>query len=105
MSIVPIDVQDGDNNLDVGVVERAIGRRSTQINTYFLLMTSNKCKSVFCVAPDYKKTPDLKKRLRQTCRLGFFYFLHLFILQAIYNVIQDLKMKMLFVELNIRLQE
>ena len=34
-----------------------------------------------------------------------FFFLHLFILQAIYIVLQDLKMKMLFVELNIRLQE
>ena len=33
------------------------------------------------------------------------FFLHLFILQAIYIVIQDLKMKMLFVELNIKLQE
>ena len=67
---------------------------------------NNKRKSVFCVALDYKKTPDLKKRLRETCRLGFFfYFLHLFIFQAIYIVIQDLKMKMLFVELNIRLQE
>ena len=33
------------------------------------------------------------------------FFLHLFILQAIYIVLQDLKMKMLFVELNIRLQE
>ena len=65
MSIVLIDVQDGVNNLDVGVDERAIGRRFTQINAYFLLMSSNKCKSVFCVAPDYKKTPDLKKRLRQ----------------------------------------
>ena len=35
----------------------------------------------------------------------FIFFLHLFILQAIYIVLQDLKMKMLFVELNIRLQE
>ena len=34
-----------------------------------------------------------------------FFFLNLFILQAIYIVLQDLKMKMLFVELNIRLQE
>ena len=33
------------------------------------------------------------------------FFIHLFILQAIYIVLQDLKMKMLFVELNIRLQE
>ena len=40
----------------------------------------------------------------QTCLL-FIFFLHLFILQAIYIVLQDLKMKMLFVELNIRLQE
>ena len=37
--------------------------------------------------------------------LLFIVFLHLFILQAIYIVLQDLKMKMLFVELNIRLQE
>ena len=35
------------------------------------------------------------------------FFLHLFILQAIYIVLQDFKMKMPFVELNIsiRLQE
>jgi len=37
--------------------------------------------------------------------LFIYFFLHLFILQAIYIVLQDLKMKMLFVELNIRLQE
>ena len=35
----------------------------------------------------------------------FIFFLHLFILQAFYIVLQGLKMKMLFVELNIRLQE
>ena len=34
----------------------------------------------------------------------FKFFLHLFILQAIYIALQDLKMKMLFVELNNRLQ-
>ena len=34
-----------------------------------------------------------------------FIFLHLFILRAIYTVLQDFKMKMLFVELNIWLQE
>ena len=32
-------------------------------------------------------------------------FIYLFILQAIYIVLQDLKMKMLFVKLNISLQE
>ena len=37
--------------------------------------------------------------------LLYIFFLHLFILQTIYIVLQDLKMKMLFVELNIRLQE
>ena len=41
---------------------------------------------------------------RQTCLL-FIFFLHLFILQAIYIVLQDLKMKMLFEVLNVRLQE
>ena len=39
------------------------------------------------------------------CLLFVYFFLHLFIVQAIYIVLQDLKMKMLFVELNIRLQE
>ena len=46
--------------------------------------------------------------IRSVTRHWFVYcifFLHLFILQAIYIELQDLKMKMLFVELNIRLQE
>ena len=37
--------------------------------------------------------------------LFVYFFLHLFILQAIYIVLQDLKMKMLFEVLNVRLQE
>ena len=36
--------------------------------------------------------------------LFVYFFLHLFILQAIYIVLQDLKMKMLFEVLNVRLQ-
>ena len=44
---------------------------------------------------------------RLLCLFVYFvyFFLHLFILQAIYIVLQELKMKMLFVELNITLQE
>ena len=34
-----------------------------------------------------------------------FFSLHLFTLEAIYYVLQDLKMKMLFVELNVKLQK
>ena len=39
------------------------------------------------------------------CLLFVYFFLHSFILQAIYIVLQDLKMKMLSGELNIRLEE
>ena len=40
---------------------------------------NNKRKSVFCVALDYKKMPDLKRRLRETCRLGVFFLFPPFI--------------------------
>ena len=59
--------------------------------------------------PDTQATTKTAIRLssRLLCSFVYFvyFFLHLFILQAIYIVLQELKMKMLFVELNITLQE
>ena len=65
--------------------------RESQMNQQrFKCILLNKC---------YLKSKILLKGL-----FIVYFFLHLFILQAIYIVSQDLKMKLLFVELNIRLQ-
>ena len=65
--------------------------RESQVNQQrFKCILLNKC---------YLKSKILLKGL-----FIVYFFLHLFILQAIYIVSQDLKMKLLFVELNIRLQ-
>ena len=59
---------------------------------------------LMCRAP--RKCENFLSCIRfQDLFILFIFSLHLFILQALYIVLQDLKMKMLFVELNIRLQE